>query len=241
MALLNIDFHAGALRKDAGLTVIAPDNQKGPFPVLYLLHGLSDDHTHWHRYTSLERYVAKLPLIVVMPDGHRSFYCNEPRPGGSPYEDHIVQDVVGFVDRTFHTVPRRTGRAIAGLSMGGYGAVMLAMRHPEMFSVACSHSGALAFARRGADIRFPLAAEVSKGRYDCFSLARDLAKSHRRLSLRIDCGTEDGLLDSNRQFHAHLDKLGVAHEYYEYSGAHNWAYWDEHIQQTLQFVMGRVG
>ena len=134
MALCSVQLFGESIQKASGMNVILPDAQ-GPFGVLYLLHGLSDDHTIWCRRTSIERYAAELPLIVVMPDGHRSFYCNDPRPGGCAYEDHIVTDVVGFVDRTFPTIADRAGRAIGGLSMGGYGAMMLALRHPDLFSV----------------------------------------------------------------------------------------------------------
>lgn len=103
MALCSVQFPGGSIQKASGMNVILPEGD-GPFPVLYLLHGLSDDYTIWSRRTSIERYVAELPLVVVMPDGHRSFYCNDPRPGGCAYEDHVVMDVVGFVDRTFRTI-----------------------------------------------------------------------------------------------------------------------------------------
>ena len=139
MAFCEMHFFGASIGKQSSMCVIVPEGE-GPFPVLYLLHGLSDDHTIWHRRTSIERYVDGRRLIVVMPDGHRSFYCNDERPGGLAYEDHITQDVVGFVDRTFKTIPHRGARAIAGLSMGGYGAIVLSLRHPNLFSAASSHS-----------------------------------------------------------------------------------------------------
>jgi putative tributyrin esterase len=245
MALCDVHFFGESIQKHSGMGVVLPDGD-GPFPVLYLLHGLSDDYTSWHRRTSIEWYVRTLPLIVVMPDGHRGFYVNDPRPGGCAYEDHIVKDVVGLVDRTFPTIPRRGARATGGLSMGGYGAMMLAMRHPEMFSVACSHSGAFHFTHGRPKRKAPylaLAEALPKGKYDCFALARKLKRGRRRLAIRFDCGVEDGLLQRNREFHAYLAKLGLRHEYAEYPGAHNWGYWDQHIQQTLEFVVKnlRVG
>ena len=239
MALCTVHYRGKSIAKDAVMNVILPEGE-GPWPVLYLLHGLSDDHSAWQRRTSLERHAAALPLIIVMPDGHRSFYCNDPRPGGGRYEAHLVQDVVGFIDRTFPTIPRRGGRAVAGLSMGGYGAIMLALRHPDVYSVACSHSGALFFTHRPNAKRPDVQAyakALGPKTYDCFDLARKLKRSKRRLALRLDCGTDDGLLAANREFHAHLAKLGLAHEYAEFPGGHNWAYWDEHVQQTLGFVM----
>lgn len=242
MAFCKVNYFADSLAKCVGMNVIVPRG-KGPFPVLYLLHGLSDDYTMWHRRSSIERYAENLPLIVVMPDGGRSFYCNDPRPGGMAYEDHMVKDVVGTVDNMFPTIANRTGRAIAGLSMGGYGAIMLSMRHPDVFSVACSHSGSLGFVGRmqnsRPDIQL-LCEHLPRSRYDAHLLARKIKRSGKKLAIRIDCGTEDFLLQENRSFHAHLAKLGLPHEYHEYPGSHTWEYWDEHIRQTLKFVMENV-
>ncbi len=244
MALLDVHFEGTAIGKQSSMQVIMPQG-KGPFPVLYLLHGLSDDHTIWLRRTSIERYVTGLDLIVVMPDGHRSFYINDPRPGGMAYEDHITTDVVGFIDRVFPTIPHRDSRAVAGLSMGGYGAIMLALKNPSLFGAAASHSGALAFTRKTPKkqaIFGPLEGALG-GRYNCHRLASDLCKAGRthRPALRIDCGVDDFLLDHNRGFHAHLSKLGYAHDYEEHAGTHSWAYWDEHIQETIPFVMRHCG
>lgn len=242
MAFCAIQFFGESIQKASGMHVIVPETP-GPFPALYLLHGLSDDHTIWHRRTSIERYAADRGLIVVMPDGHRSWYCNDPRPGGLAYEDHIVKDVVGFVDRTFPTVNARGGRAIAGLSMGGYGALMLAMRHADMFAAACAHSAAVGLFRRPPEDRPDVAAAIEalpRRRYDCFALAKRLARSPRRLAIRMDCGTEDFLIERNREFHAHLDALGVEHTYAEYPGEHTWAYWDTHVQETLDFAAAHV-
>jgi len=242
MAFCSVQWFGESIGKATGMYVLLPEG-RGPFPVLYLLHGLSDDHTIWQRRTSIERYAANLPLIIAMPDGHRSFYCNDPRPGGCAYEDHIVRDVVGFVDRTFPTLARCTARAVAGLSMGGYGAVMLALRHPDVFGTACAHSAAFDFAhRRGegrADIN-ALADVLPPGSYDCFALAEAHARGGAPLALRFDCGTEDPLLEGNRRFHEHLDRLRVPHVYAERRGGHTWDYWDAHVRQTLSFVLRHV-
>jgi putative tributyrin esterase len=128
MAWCDLHFRGTAVLKHTNMYVILPEGE-GPFPVLYLLHGLSDDYSVWMRRTRIEVYAEKYPLIIVMPDGHRSWYVNDPRLGGLAYEDLIVKDVVGLVDRTFPTVRSREGRAVAGLSMGGYGAIMLGLRH----------------------------------------------------------------------------------------------------------------
>lgn len=239
MALVEARFQAKHLGKMSSLYVLLPEGA-GPFPVLYLLHGLSDDHTGWIRRTSVERYMDNVPMIVVMPDGHRSFYINDGRPGGNPYEDHIIKDVVGFVDETFRTIPQRQARAVAGLSMGGYGSMMLALRHPDLFSVACSHSGALAAFHRPCP-ELPLLQELTSaiepGQYDCFALAAKRKESSAgELAIRFDCGDKDFLLQDSQDFHAHLEKLGIAHSYTEFPGDHNWDYWDLHIQDTIGFI-----
>jgi putative tributyrin esterase len=148
------------------------------------------------------------------------------------------------MDQTFPTIASAKSRAIAGLSMGGFGAMMLSMRHPDVFSAAASHSGAVCMMRKDFAFRPDLdrlVQDFPKGPYDCFALSRKLAKSKNKLNLRLDCGTEDFLIEHNRAFHAHLTKLGIAHEYAEHPGDHNWDYWDAHIHETLQFVMKHVG
>ena len=222
---------------------IIPEKLKGPFPVLYLLHGLSDDHTTWTRYTSLERYVTDLKLIVVMPDGDRSFYVNHKTQPRLAYETFMTKDLIGYVDRMLPTIKRREGRAVAGLSMGGYGAVRLALGNPHLYMAAVSHSGALAMGHypltRSDDWTGEFAEVMGRWpqgtRYDLFTLAEQLPKS-KRPALRIDCGKKDFLIAANRDFHKHLNSLKYAHEYAEHPGAHDWAYWDLHIRETIGFV-----
>ena len=239
MALCTVSFLGDSISKACQMNVLLPEGD-GPFGVLYLLHGLHDDYTIWLRLSDIERHVAGMPLIVVMPDGGRSFYCNDPRPNGSAYEDHVVKDVVSLIDRTFPTIASRGGRAVAGISMGGYGAVMLAMRHPEVFSVAAAHSGVFSFAHEETP-NHPninvVAEPLPAGKYDCYNLAEKLKAGSQKLSLRMDCGTEDWLLEANRKFHGHLEKLGIAHTYEEHPGGHDWDYFDAHVPDTLKFVV----
>lgn len=232
-----------ALEKMASVAVITPDGAKGPFPVLYLLHGLSDDHSAWVRRTSLERYAANLNLAIVMPDGGRSFYVDHKELPYLAYEKFMTEDLIAFTDRTFRTIPTRSGRAIAGLSMGGYGALKLALSHPDLYTAAVSHSGALYQGKYAPDPknewtrqwvpwfgRWPMG-----GSDDLFALAERLPKSQRP-KIRMDCGKKDFLLDANRAYHRHLKKIDYPHEYAEHPGVHDWAYWDLHIKDTLAFV-----
>ena len=246
MAFGEFHFYSPALGKATSCDVIVPeiDGQNGPFPVLYLLHGLSDDHTIWQRRTSIERYVQALPLIVVMPDGGRGWYSDAFE--GYAYERAITGDVIGFVDRTFATVSQKSGRAIGGLSMGGYGAIKLALKFPELFVSANGHSGAYGFGHnqwRQTESEFSriIGPEPTGGPQDLWRIAENLPDKTAAPALRIDCGTSDFLIEQNREFHAHLESLGLAHQYEEFPGAHDWAYWDRHIQSALRFHTDHLG
>lgn len=230
-----------ALQKMMNLSVIWPENQVGPFPVLYLLHGLSDNHSAWTRLSHIENYVREIPLIVVMPDSGRGFYCDAKDASKGNYETYIARDVTNFVDSAFNTIPDRRGRVVAGLSMGGYGAMKFALKYPEMFCAAVSHSGALGFGhnqRADEDLNTEFAQILGQnargGDDDLYALAEKIERKHLP-ALRIDCGGDDFLIEDNRAFHKYLQELGIEHEYQENPGAHTWDYWDLHIQDSLQF------
>lgn len=242
MAFATINYHSRSLQKASAFNILFPDDPSIPRPwaTFYLLHGLSDDHTIWMRRTSIERYVAGLPLVVVMPDGGRGWYSNAVE--GYKYEDDLIKDIVGLVERAFPVKAEREGRAIGGLSMGGYGAVKLGLKHHEMFASVNSHSGALGFLRADAAKNRELSPEFERifgkepkgGPEDPFAIVEQM--DHGRVpALRVDCGTEDFLLDQNRAFHKFLEERHVPHEYEEFPGSHSWGYWDEHVQQAIAF------
>ena len=243
------EIHLGnqnALRKMTSAVVILPENAgPGPFPVCYLLHGLSDDHTAWTRRTNLERYVEGLPLVVVMPDGGRGFYTDSATEPAGAFETFLLRDLIGFVDRTFQTRAARTGRVIAGLSMGGYGAIKLALKFPETFCAAASHSGALwrpdlLDAYEGSELHRVFGDHPGGGPNDVYALAEQAVRADLP-ALHFDCGTEDYLLPQNRLFHQHLSALSIPHEYSEHPGGHDWNYWDAHIRETILFFVEMLG
>ena len=244
MAFATINYKSQALQKASSFNIIFPDDPGTPRPwsTFYLLHGLSDDHTIWQRRTSIERYVEGLPLVVVMPDGGRGWYTDAVE--GDAHERDLVGDIVGLVDRTFPVRAERAGRAIGGLSMGGYGAVKVGLKHPEMFASINSHSGALAITRGDQPQGLHLSPEFirifgkapANGPEDPFAIVEKM--DHGRIPpIRIDCGTEDFLLGQNRAFHAHLEKMKVPHEYQEFPGSHEWGYWDAHVREAIAFHM----
>ncbi len=243
MAFLQVNYTSPSLGKMAVMNVVMPEpgGEPGPYPVFYLLHGFSDDQSAWMRRTSIERYASEYPLIVVMPDGGRGFYTDAAE--GFAYESALVKDVLGFVDATFPTRAERGGRAIGGLSMGGYGAMKLGLKYPDLFCSVNSHSGALGFATYkdpNEEFQRIFGPNPAGGENDAYALAERLERD-RMPALLIDCGTEDFLLDDNRDFHVHLERLGLRHDYHEYPGSHDWAYWDQHVQAALRFHAHRLG
>ena len=156
LQLRTVEFQSPAVGRTMKYNILLPrdyESSSRRYPVLYLLHGLSEDYTSWGSSSGMPSYVGPHDELIVMPDGGNSWYVNwaESEDGQrNNWEDHIVQDVVNDVDRHFRTVARREGRAIAGLSMGGYGAITLGLRHPEMFISVGSTSGALEYGRQAA-------------------------------------------------------------------------------------------
>lgn len=247
MAFATIHYFSNSLQKQSTFHIVFPEGREfaPPWATFYLLHGLSDDHTIWARRTSIERYVAGLPLAVVMPDGGRGWYSNA--QVGFAHEDDLIQDVIGLVERTFPVKAERSGRAIGGLSMGGYGAVKLGLKHHAMFGSVHAHSGAVGIMRDEDRMR-QLAPEFQRifgdtprgGPEDPFTLVERI--DHGRIPpMRLDCGTDDFLLDQNRAFHAHLDALHIPHEYEEFPGGHDWAYWDTHVREAIRFHARNLG
>jgi S-formylglutathione hydrolase FrmB len=265
------------------------------YPVAYYLHGLWGDETNWVRLGRLDRAMDSLvaggapEMIVVMPDGDDSWYTSWESPRGwaecaagelrepagrycvrsHRYDAYLADDLVAHVDSTLLTQRDRRRRAIAGLSMGGYGAVHLAALHPDIYSAAASHSGVLSplfvgprpFAdslRRASDMEALESAWGSPiyrtmvpafgGELDGWA-RRDPARVLRDLKTRggpvpdlyVDTGFEDRLVvDGNRAFRWELDRMGVPVEYHEYAGAHSWTYWRANVGRSLTWLAGRL-
>ena len=251
MALLQTNFFAESLGLSTTMTVILPQptsHQIGMasaartagHPVLYLLHGLSDDDTIWLRRTAIERYVAALGLAVVMPQVSRSFYTDEAH--GNRYWTFLSEELPALVSDFFNVSTRREDTFVAGLSMGGYGALKWALRQPERFAAAASLSGALdVAAMRGRGGRSEVldlvfgAGEVSGTENDLLHLIHT-ADATRLPSLYLACGTEDHLVQDNRTFVAACTENGVELTTDFGPGQHRWDYWDEKIQQVLAWL-----
>jgi putative tributyrin esterase len=222
--LATMKFHSESLHRHVSYSVILPEKQSGPAPVLMMLHGYSDDHTAWINMSNLVRHAREYPFIIVLPDGGISFYLNA--NGAMMYEDFLMQDLYSHVTATFQT---RQGRwAIGGLSMGGYGSLRLACKYPERFASVWAHSSA--FFRLEEMPWLP----EEQADADIYAITAGLASSQMRPVISFDCGTEDFLIEQNRRMHAHLEQAGVAHRYLEHPGAHTWDYWDLHVREALR-------
>lgn len=251
MAHMRCDFFSDALGLSTSMTVILPQPTAsqigmtgmapaGDPPVLYLLHGLSDDDTIWLRRTSIERYVAPLGLAVVMPQVHRSFYVDGVHTGS--YWTFISEELPDIVARFFRVSDRREDTFVAGLSMGGYGAFRLALHQPERFAAAASLSGALDLARlQQHDGREQVMAAIFDGR-DATGSDDDLidllgrAEAATLPSLYVACGTEDPLIAANHRFVDAADDRGIEVTTSFGPGEHEWGLWDTTIQDVLAWL-----
>jgi S-formylglutathione hydrolase FrmB len=254
MALIRCNFSSEVLELGTSMTVLLPESSAAqisvtgtagtaPPPVLYLLHGLTDDDSAWTRYTSIERYAAERGLAVVMPQVHRSFYADEAY--GGKFWTFLAEELPQVVQRFFRVSTRRADTFVAGLSMGGYGAFKWALREPGRFAAAASLSGALDAAYiQEYDMRphmRELTARVFAGRTlaggdeDLLHLvATANPATLPRLMLR--CGTADHLLAQNERFAAACAKHGVPLDAGFGPGAHEWGYWDAEIRTVLDWL-----
>jgi len=219
------------------------------YPTLYLLHGLSDDHTIWMRRTAIERYAAAKNIAVVMPAVGRSYY--QDTVNGAKYWTYISDELPALCERLFPLSTAREDRFAAGLSMGGYGAFRLGLAKPERFAAAASLSGALDLPRRAREAGKPnsrvslaewisiLGPELRAEGTDAdlqFLANRVAASVGPKPALYLACGTEDELLEDTRAFRRHLESLKLPATYLESPGSHEWGYWDAQIQRVLDWL-----
>ncbi|HEX7746811.1 MAG TPA: alpha/beta hydrolase family protein [Micromonosporaceae bacterium] len=254
MARVRCDFFSEVLGVGTSMTVLLPQQTSvqiglptpssgGDPPVLYLLHGLTDDDTAWTRHTSIERYVVPLGLAVVMPQVGRSFYTDEEH--GGRYWTFLSEELPQLCRSFFRLSDRRADTFVAGLSMGGYGAVKWALRDPERFAAAASLSGALDVAARRRNTDRPIDPRIwhtvfgdrpVEGSDDDLLALIDKAASDRTPALYLCCGTEDHLYDDNVRFVEAARRHNVPVTVEMGPGGHDWTYWDAKIQDVLAWL-----
>jgi len=263
------------------------------YPVAYYLHGLSGAEADWVAKGGIDITADSLAargtpeMIIVMPDGDDGWYttwahqvafdtCADTLHVEAPdrycvaherYDDYVAHDVVRFIDSHYRTLADRAHRGIGGLSMGGYGALSLALHFPDVFSAAASHSGVVSPLFVGSHpfaepARYASTVDEARpaagpfwGRYQNYWgmdierwRAADPARTAEALRRRggpmpalfIDCGIDDGFIDQNRALHSELTRLGIPHSYAEWPGAHTWRYWSTHVAESLAWMAHRI-
>lgn len=249
MALFHLVYFSDVLGVQTPVDVIIPEGKQGigvdatgeeKLPaVLYLLHGYSDDQTIWQRRTSVERYAASHNLAIVMPGVNHSFYCNEEY--GERYWDYVSQELPMMMHRFFRLSDKPEDTFVAGLSMGGYGAMKLALNQPERFGAAASFSGAVDIAstrqRHNHNWKRITGGKSIKGtENDLFHMLKANAEAPHKPRLYVSCGTADFLYGQHKKFIPALKKAGWDVTAYEEPDAtHEWGFWDREIRKFIEF------
>ncbi|GAB6992316.1 alpha/beta hydrolase [Paenibacillus pini] len=255
MALIECRFNSEILGLNTSMTVILPERShsiglnsssfNGSHPTLFLLHGLTDDDSGWVRRTSIERYAAALGIAVVMPQAHHSFYTD--MAYGNRYWTFISEELPQIARSFFPLSHAREDNFVAGLSMGGYGAMKLALRKPEHFIAAASLSGALHMSNAAFKEdwkRTPFRYDLVFGDQDITGTDQDLLWLLKQCDqadgpkpmLYQCCGTEDFLYEDNQEFRKICAETNLQLTYVESPGGHDWTYWDAKIQDVLNWL-----
>ena len=259
MALLQCNFFSQALMRTVPIQVVLPTDKtlgpggpaaQGPFKTLYLLHGIFGNDTDWVCGTRVQSWAQDRNLAVVMPSGDNSFYVDNPK-ASAYYGRFIGQELVDFTRRSFPLSTRREDTFLGGLSMGGFGAIVNGLQHPQTFGAVAALSSALILDSMLEHTQYTDFLMTNKGYYesvfgelsqvrggvnDYDALAEKVAKEPVRPKFYLACGTEDGLLGVNRQFRDHLLQLGYDVTYEEGPGVHDWYFWDEYILKALKWL-----
>jgi len=216
------------------------------YPVLFLLHGWSGGYNSWTSQTALKQYAAEYQMIIITPEGGNSWYTDSATVPSDQFEAYVMRELIADVDSRFRTIADRRGRGIAGVSMGGYGALKFGFKHPEKFSLAASMSGALDATTRTDDASImqafgELESPIRKTN-DLTRLAREFPADRQALLpyFYLDCGTDDPWLASNRDFSGVLLERRIVHEYRQLPGNHVWNYWDRQLREVMRIASERM-
>jgi putative tributyrin esterase len=258
-AVETVQFHSTLVGKTLPYNVVLPPDYRVSrvtrYPVLYLLHGLTGHYSDWLTRTNVADYASKYRIIVVMPEGNDGWYTDNASVPSEKYESYFFRELLPDVQKRYRTIESRYGRGVAGLSMGGYGALKFGLKYPATFAFAGSMSGALRAAtwteeelkdfKPIRDSLFgvfgPMGSETRKAN-DIHQLASS-ASAARISSLPyfyLDCGTEDVLANDNARFAALLHEKKIAHEYRQLPGNHNWQYWDQQVREVLRIAAEKL-
>ena len=256
--LQTVKFESKLVGKSLPYIVILPvgyhSSATTRYPVLYLLHGFSGHYTDWTTRTNVADYASAYRMIVVTPEGNDSWYIDSAGVPSDKYESYILNELIPDVEARYRTIQSRYGRAIAGLSMGGYGAFKFGLKSPGQFVFVASMSGAFAVTRYTEQDRgtawetflklFGPVNGATRKANDLFELA---ALTPARIAalpyFYFDCGTEDSpaIFNANRELSDLFLRKKIPHEYRELPGNHSWVYWDQQISEVLKIAAQKLG
>lgn len=229
------------MQKEIGVIVVAPENKNNTrLPVLYLLHGYGGGYGDWASHMDLKPLAEKYQTIIVCPDGSKaSWYLDSPEVAKSQYETFTIKELIPEIDKQFPTQNEKSGRYITGLSMGGHGALYLAIRHAQLFKGAGSMSGVVYLPN--SSVKKELAVKLGAykkypQRWEENSIVNMIeALKKVKLALIVECGVDDYFYKDNLRLHNLLLKAKIDHEYWERPGKHNWDYWTNALEYHLLY------
>lgn len=251
MALFQMQVYSEALGMQTTVNVIIPqrstsgeiginnNSSDGKYKCLYLLHGLSDDHSIWLRRTSIERYASDYGICVVMPFAGRSFYTD--MKYGEKYYTYISEELPDLICEFFNVSDKREDTYIAGLSMGGYGALKIALKNPQRFGAAAGLSSVadiVGTADMFKDVHIPIFGEdiIIPDSENLFELAKIQNENPLKPRIYMGVGTEDFLYEGNVKLRDLFKTLDYDYTYRQSPGVHCWEFWDEYIQYVLEWM-----
>lgn len=253
MAFCEMHLFSEALGVQTTVNVIIPQREtrgeigvsnnagKNKYKCLYLLHGLSDDHTIWLRRTSIERYATEYGICVVMPFGGRSFYTD--MKYGEKYYTYIAKELPRMIQEFFPVSDKREDNFIAGLSMGGYGALKIGLKNGDQFSAAAGLSSVadmVGTVDLFKDVFVPIFGESLNipDSENLFKIAEKENSNPEKPRIYMAVGTEDFLYDGNIKLRDKFKTLDYDYTYKESEGEHSWGFWDNYIQDVLKWMLG---
>lgn len=260
MAIIQCNFNSRSLMRTVPVQVVLPTDkivfpgqpepEEKPLKTLYLLHGIFGNYTDWVSGTRIQNWAQDRDLCVVMPSGDNSFYVDN-RKTSALYGSFISKDLVEFTRRSFPLSRRREDTFIGGLSMGGFGAIVNGLQHPETFGHIVGLSAALVLNEQNLNAEYTDFLMTNRGYYesvfgdlgkvlggenDYTALAEKQAGREDKPRFYLACGTEDDLIAPNRVFRDKLRDLGYDVTWHESAGGHDWVFWDEYILKAMEWL-----
>lgn len=259
----SIKLRSKILGQEVNYCIYLPSDYEASYrryPVVYLLHGYTDDETGWIQFGEANLIADKAiaaqeapPMIIVMPDAGVTWYVNDYKDK-KKYEDMFVNELIPHIDATYRTRAKREYRGVAGLSMGGYGSLLYAMHHPDLFGSCAAFSSAIytdsTMRTMPIDRYNTVFADLYSGpvtgkerltstwnKNSVLNLARTLPEEAlKKVSWYIDCGDDDFLYEGNMLLHITLRNRAIPHEFRVRDGAHEWKYWRTGLPEALKFI-----